>query len=245
MPTPIIILFILSIVTAIMVPILDNTKLSKYSYLSKIIYSLFLIALSLVGFLISYQGLSTNHIVYGILMTTAVSLYAIKNITILLINKYKGIDENKLRFIEIYSSMAFYILSTIVMIIYLSFNFVSLIIACFLAIIFYSSIYLLKRNETKKNVLMFFIYALIISLFVSVPLTALFSLEDGSARIHISAFLTSGVALIYLSSIFRYGDAIFNTYPKNIKLSNAITTLIYMIGLIFMSLSITYIFIWS
>ena len=113
------------------------------------------------------------------------------------------------------------------------------------SIIFYSSIYLLKRKETKEKVLLFFIYALIISFFASLPFTALFASNESTTRISIAAFLTTGTALIFISSLFKYGDVIFNTYPVHAKLSNAVTYILYSLGLTFMSLSITYIFLWS
>lgn len=245
MPTPIIILFILTVLSIIVTAYIDNSKYNKYSYIAKTVFMVLLITMSLVGFLVSYEGIGENHILYGILMMILIILYSIRNLVLLYINKFKEIDVNKLRYIEIYSSMAFYLLSFIVMVIYLSYSFISVIIACIYAIVFYTSIYLLKRKETKETVLLFFIYALIISLFASLPLTALFSISDSSTRINIAAFLTVASSLIFLSSIFKYGDVIFNTYPKNIKLSNAFTFIFYSLGLTFMSLSITYIFLWS
>ena len=245
MPTPIIILFIFTILSILATAYIDNSKYNKYSYIIKSVFMVLLMAMSIVGFFISFEGINDNHLLYGILMLILITLYSLRNLIVLFINKYKGIDENVLRYIEIYSSMAFYLLSFIVMVIYLGYSFVSAIFACIYAIIFYTSIYLLKRKETKETVLLYFIYALVISLFASLPLTALFAMNDSSTRIHIATFLTIASSLIFLSSIFKYGDAIFNTYPKNIKLSKTITFIIYSLGLTFMSLSITYIFLWS
>ena len=245
MPSSIVVLFILTIISIIGSAYLDVSKYKDYSYISKLVFLVLLITMSLVGFLISFEGINDNHLLYGILMLITIVLYSIKNIVILIINKFRPIDKGRLVLIEVYSSMGFYILSTIVMIIYFGYSFISAIFLFIYAIIFYSSIYLLKRKETKEKVLLFFIYALIISFFASLPFTALFASNESTTRISIAAFLTAGTALIFISSLFRYGDAIFNTYPVHAKLSNAVTYILYSLGLTFMSLSITYIFLWS
>ena len=110
MPVSIIVLFVLTIVSIVGSAYLDLSKYKEYSYISKLVFSILLIVMSIVGFLISFEGINDNHLLYGILMLITIILYSLRNIVILIINRFRPFDRDRLVLIEVYSSMCFYIL---------------------------------------------------------------------------------------------------------------------------------------
>ncbi|MBP5342860.1 hypothetical protein J6Y73_02925 [bacterium] len=245
MQPQVLIIFILSIISNIILCIFKTDEKNKNSLILNIIELSLLSILAIVSLISSIGGINEELLIYGILMTVNISLYAIKDIVVLVMNHKELIDDNLKRKIDIYSSLSFYVLSSIIIIIYSSMTFITMIVMMVLALIFFSSIYLIKRREWKDTVILFFIYSLVISFFLSIPLTGIFYESNSESRTYILAFLTVGASLIYLISIFKYGDLIFETYPKNKNIINRIETFIYNQGLIFMALSISYILILS
>ncbi len=234
-----IILFILSIIFLGLSIGLDFTKFGKYSTHSRCVHYSLVFITGLVSFLSSFRGVETRIIVSCIITLVSLFLYEgfnIYNLYSTKLTKYK----NK---IEIYSALSIYILLFISLSIYFGFNFVELIVGSILAIIFYLSIYVIKRKESANQITLFFIYAVIVSLVTGLSFTGFIVSNKSSDTKMVFLFSFIGLILIYGSSLTRHANIIFDYYPKkNYIVYDKTTYFIFNLGISFIAFSLLFIY---
>ena len=234
-----IIVFSLSIIFLGLEVGLDFTKYSKYSTHIRCAYYVTVFITALISFLSSFRGVNNNVLISCIIIISMLFLYEgfnIYNLYSTKLTKYK--DK-----IEVYSALSIYVILFISLTIYYGFNFVELIVSSILAIIFYLSIYVIKRKETANQITKFFIYAIIISLVVGLSFTGFILSSKGSDTKIVFLFNFIGLILIYLSSLVRHANIIFEYYPnKNYIVYDKVTYFMFNLGMTFIAFSLLFIF---
>ena len=234
-----IISFSLSIIFLGLSILLDFTKKGYLSTHTRAIHYALVFLTSIFSFIYSASGLPIRVIVFGILTSFTLLLYEGFNIFNLYSTKLTKYKDK----IEVYSALALYILIFIALTIYYGFNFIELIALAVLSVIFYSSCYIIKREETPNSLRLFFIYSILVSLVAGLSFTGMILSSKGSDIMMVFLFMFIGLILIYSSSLIRHGNMIFDYLPnKNYLIYDKVTYFIYNLGIAFISFSVLFMF---
>ncbi len=241
MPTQVLIFMIIGLAIGVINSITNLSKNEKMKKIIRMSFDITLIISSILSSLHSLSGIFGEIVGLITLIMTGLFVYSVLDIFLIFLKS--KINEKIRPFISIAPSIILYVLAIIGEFIYFGFNFVELIIFSAAAIVFYVSIYILKREENTKTIILFFGYVVLVSYFLGKTMSGMLlsNAVDIEKEMVIPMFI--GALFIYLSNIVIDSDSIFSfKREKYARAFSIISTLILNVGLIVLSISMSFAF---